>query len=74
MFSNVPMFIGLHLNLTERIKNKRLKYLPIIAVNLGYLIIALIFTTENNVMRICFFIIYLLYAVTAFSEHLEEKD
>lgn len=68
VFSNVPMFIGLHLNLTERIKNKRLKYLPIIAVNLGYLIFALIFTTENNVMRMCFFIIYLLYAVTAFSE------
>lgn len=68
VFSNLPMFIGLHLNLTPRIKNKRLVYLPMILVNISYLIIAIILTTENNVMRVCFFMAYLLYSVVAFSE------
>ena len=66
VFSNLPMFIGLHLNLTPRIKNKRLVYLPMILVNISYLIIAVILTTENNVMRVCFFMVYLLYSVVAY--------
>ena len=62
------MFIGLHLNLTPRIKDKRLRYIPTILINIAFLVFALILSTENNVMRICFFLVYLLYSVAAFSE------
>ena len=68
LFSNVPMFVGLHLNLTERISRRVLKYIPVVVLCTAYLVFAIIFTTENNVMRVFFFISYLIYAVVAFSE------
>ena len=62
------MFVGLHLNLTPKIKDRRFTYLPMILINISFFVIALILSTENNVMRMCFFMVYLLYSVTAFSE------
>lgn len=67
VFSNLPMFIGLHLNLDARIKNKWLRYVPMIIQCIVYMVVAFILTTENNIMRMFFFMAYLVYAVAAFS-------
>lgn len=71
--SNVPMFVGLHLNLTPKIKNKALMFAVPALINAGYLVAAAIFTTENNVMRIIFFISYMVYAIVAFSEKISKS-
>ena len=67
VFSNLPMFIGLHLNLDARIKNKWLRYVPMMIQCIVYMVVAFILTTENNIMRMLFFMAYLVYAVAAFS-------
>ncbi len=67
VFSNLPMFIGLHLNLDARIKNKWLQYVPMMIQCIVYMVVAFILTTENNIMRMFFFMAYLVYAVAAFS-------
>ncbi len=67
VFSNLPMFIGLHLNLDARIKNKWLRYVPMMIQCIVYMVVAFILTTENNIMRMFFFMAYLVYAVAAFS-------
>ena len=67
VFSNLPMFIGLHLNLDARIKNKWLRYVPMIIQCIVYMVVAFILTTENNIMRMFFFMAYLVYSVAAFS-------
>ncbi len=61
------MFVGLHLNLTPKAENKAIRFIIPAVINTGYLIASVIFTTENNVMRIIFFIVYILYAVFGFS-------
>ena len=61
------MFIGLHLNLDARIKNKWLRYVPMMIQCIVYMVVAFILTTENNIMRMLFFMAYLVYAVAAFS-------
>ena len=71
--SNVPMFVGLHLNLTPKAKNKMLRIALPAAINTCYLIAAVIFTTENNVMRIIFFMTYMLYSIVGFSDKISKS-
>lgn len=71
--SNVPMFVGLHLNLTPKAKNKILRIALPAAINTCYLIAAVIFTTENNVMRIIFFMTYMLYSIVGFSDKISKS-
>ena len=67
------MFVGLHLNLTPKAKNKALRFIIPAAINTCYLIAAAIFTTENNVMRIIFFLSYLVYSVVGFSDKISKS-
>ncbi len=71
--SNPPQLIGLHLNLHERIKNPKLKYLPTIVLCILYFVFALIFTTENTVMRICFAVSFFVYALVGFTDKIATK-
>ena len=67
------MFVGLHLNLTPKAKNKILRIALPAAINTCYLIAAVIFTTENNVMRIIFFMTYMLYSIVGFSDKISKS-
>ena len=71
--ANVTQVAGLHMNLTEKIENKKLKYLPSVVLCIIYLICAMIFTTENGVMRMLFFASYYMYGLVAFKEKLTKK-
>ena len=58
ILGDVPQFIGLHMNMNEKIKRKQLKYLPLLLINLVFLILALILSTDDALVRIGFTIAY----------------
>ena len=73
ILGDVPQFIGLHMNMNEKIKRKQLKYLPLLLINLVFLILALILSTDDALVRIGFTIAYFLYAIILFEEKTSYK-
>lgn len=61
------------MNMNEKIKRKQLKYLPLLLINLVFLILALILSTDDALVRIGFTIAYFLYAIILFEEKTSYK-